>query len=184
MFRAKTAFALLGVVLCTVAAAADQTAPAAGTGTVLVVETVKGTFEIETLPGDAPKSVARIVELVKASFYRGQRIHSASTGVIEFGDPASRNMQKMGDWGFGGSGKKIGIKEVSKRSFVRGMVGYSYPKDGKMEDADSHLFILKVPSPSLNGKHAVIGRVSKGLDVVDKLGVSDVIRNITIKTAP
>jgi peptidyl-prolyl cis-trans isomerase B (cyclophilin B) len=181
MLRTKPLIALVGLVLLTTAAAADQTAPATAAGPVLVVDTVKGTFEIETLPGDAPKSVAKIVDLVKANFYRGLRVHSMSPGVIEFGDPSSRNMQKMADWGYGGSGKKIGVQEVSKRSFVRGIVGFSYPKDGKPEDADSHLFVLKVPSPSLNGKHAVIGRVTKGMEVVDKLNASDVIRNITIK---
>jgi hypothetical protein len=37
-------------------------------GPVIVVETVKGTFELETYPADAPKTVAHIVDLVKRGF--------------------------------------------------------------------------------------------------------------------
>lgn len=186
MSRAHFALVALGLaaVFHPALTAWQQRAASAPTpGTVLVAETVKGTFEIETFPADAPKSVGRIVELVRTNFYRGQRVHSASQGVIEFGDPGTRNMAKVGEWGFLGSGKKIGVKETSKRSFDRGVVGYAYPKDGRPEDADSHLFILKIGNTGLNGKYAPIGRVARGMDVVDKLAHSDVIRNITIKAA-
>jgi cyclophilin family peptidyl-prolyl cis-trans isomerase len=163
------------------ATAAQQPAPTPAT--VLVVETVKGSFEIETFPNDAPKSVARVVDLVRTNFYRGLRIHGVAPGIVELGDPGTRNMQKMAEWGFGGSGKRIGVAETSKRSFDRGIVGYAYAKDRKQEDADSQLFILKIGNPGLNGKYAPIGRVVRGMDVVDKLQRSDVIRNITIKAA-
>lgn len=185
MLRSRLTIAFLGFVTLVSANLVAQTpargaqAPAAG-ATVLVVETTKGSFDIETF-SDAPKSVARVIELVRANFYRGHRIHGVSAGIIEFGDPASRNMQKMPDWGLGGSGKRIGVKEVSKRAFDRGVVGYAYPKDGKPEDSDSQLFVLKIGNPALVGKYAAIGRVTRGMDVVDKLQRADVIRNITVK---
>jgi len=48
-------------------AAAGQPAPTSpGAGPVIVVETLKGIFEFETYPNEAPKTVARIVELVEA----------------------------------------------------------------------------------------------------------------------
>src|SRR5262245_1436501 len=46
-----------------------------GAGPVIVVETMKGTFEFETYPNEAPKTVEHILALVKESFYNGQRIH-------------------------------------------------------------------------------------------------------------
>lgn len=187
MSRASIAVLALGLAaLAHPALTAQQratTAAPAAAATILVADTAKGQFEIEVFSADAPKSAARIVELVRTNFYRGQRVHSVSQGVIEFGDPGTRNMSKVSDWGFTGSGKRIGVKETSKRSFDRGVVGYAYPKDGKPEDADSHLFILKIGNPALNGKYAAIGRVTKGMDVVDKLQHSDLIRNITIKAA-
>ncbi len=47
--------------------------------------------------------------------------------------------------------------------------------------ADSQLYVMKTASPSLDGKHAVIGQVTAGMAVVDKLQVTDVIKNVTIK---
>ncbi len=180
MRRVQLAIVLVSVsALAGVPLAGQQ--PAAGAATVIVIESAKGRVEIETFPSDAPKSVARILELVRANFYRGLRVHATSAGIVEFGDPASRNMQRIGDWGFGGSGKKIGVKEVSKRVFARGVVGYVIPKDGKPEDADSQLFILKIGNPALNGKYAAIGRVTAGMDVVDKWQRADVIKSVTIK---
>jgi cyclophilin family peptidyl-prolyl cis-trans isomerase len=186
MSRVKLTVAALAAaaVSYSVPHAQAPSATAKPTPTVLVVDTVKGAFEIETFPTDAPKSVARIVELVRANFYRGLRVHSASQGLIEFGDPTTRNMSKMGDWGLAGSGKRIGVREVSKRAFDRGIVGYAYPRDRQPEDADSHLFVLKMASPSSNGKFAPIGRVTRGMEIVDKLAAADVIRNVTIKAAP
>ena len=70
-------------------AAAQQPAqkPAAA-GPVLLVETAKGAFQIETYPADAPKTVEHIVALAKRNFYNGQRVHRVVGGfVVQFGDP-------------------------------------------------------------------------------------------------
>jgi peptidylprolyl isomerase len=180
MIRVAVTMVVLGVSLFTSVAVSAQRSAAAG-ATVIVIESAKGRVEIETFPSDAPKSLARVLELVRANFYRGLRVHAVSAGIVEFGDPASRNMQRIGDWGFGGSGKRIGVKEVSKRAFERGVVGYVIPKDRNPEDADSQLFILKIGNPGLNGKYAAIGRVTVGMDVVDKWQRADLIKTVTIK---
>ena len=79
--------------------------PTAGAGPVVVVETEKGTFEFETYPNEAPKTVARILELVRKRFYNGQRVHRVVKDfVIQMGDPASRDMTKKEAWGRSGSG--------------------------------------------------------------------------------
>src|SRR5687768_3432088 len=66
------------------AAAAAKTTP--GAGPVIVVETEKGTFEFETYPNEAPKTVAHIVDLVNKKFYNGQRVHRVVPGfVIQMG---------------------------------------------------------------------------------------------------
>src|SRR5438552_3211376 len=55
---------------------------------VIVVETTRGTFEFETYPEEAPKTVAHIVDLVKHGFYNGQRVHRALPGfLVQWGDP-------------------------------------------------------------------------------------------------
>src|SRR5438270_13055096 len=65
---------VVSIVLCNVAIA--QTVP------IIVVDTEKGTFEIETYPIDAPRTVAHIVDLVKRGFYDGQRVHRALPGFV------------------------------------------------------------------------------------------------------
>jgi cyclophilin family peptidyl-prolyl cis-trans isomerase len=176
---------VIGTVVLAGAVLAGQTAKPAP-APVLVVDTVKGIIEIEMHPADAPKSVARIVELATKGFYRGQRIHWVQTGVVQFGDPLSRDMTKESTWGLGGSGPRngirpIGVAEVSKRPFVRGMVGLAYRANQRAEDGDSQMFILTGPNPGLNGKYALIGHVTKGMAIADKLEKTDTIKNVTVK---
>ena len=96
----------LALVALMLAAPASAQAPAAKpAGPVVVVETSKGVFEFETYPADAPKTVARILELVKQRFYNGMRVHRVVNNfVIQFGDPQTRDMTKKDRSGTGGSG--------------------------------------------------------------------------------
>jgi peptidyl-prolyl cis-trans isomerase A (cyclophilin A) len=183
MSLSRCALALSVMVVCAGLAAPSAQTPAAkaAAGPVIVVDTAKGAIEIELAPSEAPKSVARILDLVKTNFYRGQRVHHVQPGIVQFGDPQTRNMQKAPDWGFGGSGRPIGVKETSKHTFDRGAVGYAYRTDQRPEDADSQIFILRIANPTLNGKYAYLGHVTKGMEIVDKLAVPDLIKNVTLK---
>jgi peptidyl-prolyl cis-trans isomerase B (cyclophilin B) len=153
-----------------------------GAGPVLVVETVKGTFEFETYPNEAPKTVEHVLALVKRNFYNGQRVHRVEPGfVVQFGDPQTRDMTKRDDWGTGGSGKAIGASEVSKkRTHVTGAVAMAHLA-GDPRGADSQMYIVLSPQPQLNADYTVFGQVISGLDVVQKLRVTDIIRRVTVK---
>jgi cyclophilin family peptidyl-prolyl cis-trans isomerase len=183
MVRSRILLVLAAVAGMTIMASAQKppAAAKAPAGPVILIDTVKGPIDVELYPSDAPQSVAKILDLVKTNFYRGQRIHHAQAGIVQFGDPLSRNMQKLSEWGFGGSGKRVGVKETSKRPFDRGAVGFAYQADRKPEDADSQMFIIRIANPGINGKYALLGHVTKGMDVVDKLGMGDVIKNVTLK---
>ena len=98
----------------------------------------------------------------------------------------SRDLTKRQEWGTGGSGprnanKPIGVAEPAKKKFERGSVGLAYRTGYKPETADSQFFILQGPNPALDGKYAMLGKVVKGMDVVDKLEMGDSIKNVTIK---
>src|SRR5260221_13999889 len=76
----------LTVAALTTAAGAQQKSP--GAGPIIVLETAKGTIELETYPEEAPKTVARIVELVKKNFYNCQQFHRAEPKfAVQIGDP-------------------------------------------------------------------------------------------------
>jgi cyclophilin family peptidyl-prolyl cis-trans isomerase len=151
-----------------------------GAGPVIVIETAKGTIQIETYPSDAPKTVEHIVGLIKRNFYSGQRVHRVEPGfVVQFGDPQSRDMTKRDRWGTGGSGRVIGVAET-KRLHKFGAVAMAHA--GDPAQADSQMYILlRQTAPPLDGKYAVFGQVIGGMDIVQKLAVGDVIRRITVK---
>jgi cyclophilin family peptidyl-prolyl cis-trans isomerase len=162
-----------------------QSTPAsssASAGPVIVFETVKGNFEIETYPAEAPKSVAHILELVKRNFYNGQRVHRIVPGqLVQFGDPLTRDMTKKEFWGTGGSNRAIGVGEMSsKHRHVLGAVSLAHPGDPKQ--ADSQMFIMFAAQPKYDGQFTVFGHVTTGMDVVRKLGMNDIIRRARVKS--
>ena len=165
---------VLGAVL-----SAQPAKPAPG-NPVVVFETVKGVIEIELFAKDAPKSVEQITRLVRENFYRGHRFTRAEPSLAQTGDPNSKTFSKENLWGTGGSGRPIGVAEISKsHKHVRGAVALAH--SGRPERADSQFYIMKRASPSLDGKHAVIGRVIAGMDVVDKLQRGDLITKVSVK---
>jgi cyclophilin family peptidyl-prolyl cis-trans isomerase len=168
------------------AKAAAKSAPAQpspGAGPIVIVDTVKGSFEFETYPEEAPKSVEHILALVKRNFYNGQRVHRVEPAfVVQWGDSRSRDMTKRDQWGrgSGGGSRPIGVAEFSKkRLHVKGAVGLAHAGDATQ--ADSQIYVLLGNRPALDGKYVVIGKVLSGMDVVEKLEVTDVVKKMTIK---
>ena len=160
--------------------AAQQKSP--GAGPIVVLETAKGAIEFETYPEEAPKTVARIVELVKKNFYNGLRFHRAEPNfLVQIGDPVSRDVSRQAWWGRQGSGKPIGIAEVTKkRRHVVGAVSMAYPGSDRML-ADSQFFITRRTAPELDGKYTVFGKVLKGQDVVAKIQRGDILKRAYLK---
>jgi cyclophilin family peptidyl-prolyl cis-trans isomerase len=153
-----------------------------GAGPVLVVETMKGTFELETYPNEAPKTVEHILALVKRNFYNGQRVHRVDPGfVVQFGDPQTRDMTKRDDWGTGGSGTAVGALEVSKkRTHVMGAVALAH-REGDPKGGDSQIYITLAPRHELDSDYTVFGQVISGMDVVQKLRIPDRIIRVTVR---
>lgn len=174
--------ALTMLLLAPLALGPPQTSP--GAGPVIVLETAKGTVELETYPEEAPKTVEQILSLVKRNFYNGQRFHRAEMGLVQIGDPTSRNMTMKEWWGRAGSGKPIGVSEITKkRRHVRGAAAMAYPGTDP-KGADSQFYIVTRPHPDFDGKYTVFGRVIKGMEVVDKIQVGDVLKKATVKEGP
>lgn len=173
------AFVLTAFVSAGVMVTAQQKSP--GAGPVVVLETAKGTIEFETYPEEAPKTVARIVELVKKNFYNGLRFHRAEPNfVVQIGDPVSRDVSRQAWWGRQGSGKPIGVGEITKkRRHLPGAVSLAYA--GTPADGDSQFFILRRAAPELDGKYAVFGKVLKGMDVVAKIQRGDVLKRAYLR---
>ena len=158
-----------------------QTSP--GAGPVIIIETEKGTFEFETYPNEAPKTVATIVGLVNKRFYNGLRFHRVIKGfVIQVGDPNTRDMTKRETWGVGSSNVPIGAAEISKtRTHVRGAVAMAH--GGDASKADSQFYVTLAPQPRLDSDYVVFGKVISGMDVVLKIEEADRIIRATVREA-
>lgn len=151
---------------------------------VIAVETTRGTFEFETYPEEAPKTVAQIVDLVKRGFYNGQRVHRALPGfLVQWGDPQSRDLAKDSGWGRGraaSSGKAIGVAEITKkRAHTKGAVAVAHP--GNPADADSQIYVTLADRPDLDGKYAVFGHITTGGDALERIQRGDVITRMYVK---
>lgn len=135
-----------------------------------------GTFVVTTDPKLSPKTVEHVLGLVRKGFYDEQRFHRVESWVTQWGAPASRykplDSDEVGD---GGSGKDIPAFEgAADVDFVRGIVGVA--STGFQVPGDSQLFILKQDTLRLYGSYAIVGMITKGMDVVGKISRGDRIR--------
>jgi cyclophilin family peptidyl-prolyl cis-trans isomerase len=158
------------------AAIAQAPAP----GPTVVIETSKGTITIETYPSEAPKTVENFLALVKSNFYNRQHFHRAESFVIQVGDPDSKDLAKKDHWGRRGNGKPLGVAEISKKlTQKKGAVGMAHA--GDPAKADSQFYIVRQAKKIPEGKYAIFGQVTSGLDVVDKIVVGDLIKRMYVK---
>ena len=142
-------------------------------------------FVIHTDGMAAPKTVARIVQLVKSKFYDGQRFHRVEDWVVQWGAPQSKKSVDDPAVGNGGTGKNMPF-EPGRISFTKGVCGVA--STGAGLGGDSQLFIVKRDSTFLNGKYSSWVKVTSGMDVVANIKRGDMIKSISIivpkKTAP
>ena len=133
------------------------------------IETRMGNIEIELNVVDSPLTAWTFVELARAGFFNGIRIHRIVPNfVVQAGDP-------RGD-GEGGPGYTI-RDELSPLPFLRGTVGMAL--DGR-DTGGSQFFITVSPQPHLDGRYTVFGRVVNGMDLLDRLSLWDVIERVRI----
>jgi cyclophilin family peptidyl-prolyl cis-trans isomerase len=182
---AKAAAKMTLSVLCVLCGfCLSSTVLAQSPGPVIVVETSKGTFEFETYPVEAPKTVAHVVDLVKRGFYDGQRVHRSLPGfLVQWGDPRSKDLSAEAEWGHGrdaSSGNPIGAAEIhSKRLHTRGAVAMAH--QGNPALGDSQLYVTLANRPDLNNRYTVFGHVIQGDDVPARLERGDLIVKMSVK---
>ena len=139
----------------------------------------KGSFTILLYTDKAPKTTAQIIRLAKSGFYDGQRFHIAIRSPrpyrIQVGDPASKNGDLSGT---GGSGSTVPYEETGLPN-IAGAVGLSHIPDDK-SSGDSQFYVLLGSARFLDGNYTVFGKVTEGMDVVDKIEKGDRIEKVTI----
>ncbi len=137
----------------------------------LIIETNLGTIEAELYNDIAPKTVDHMEKLVKAGFFDSLLFHRVVPGfVIQGGDPNSKD----GDpetWGRGKPGQETVDAEFSKEHHKRGILSMAR-KGNDINSGTSQFFICVADVLSLDNQYTVWGKVTKGMDVVDKIANS------------
>ena len=122
-------------------------------------------IKAELYPETAPNTVNNFISLVQKNFYDGLIFHRVIKGfMIQGGDPEGTG---MGDPGYGIKGEfaENGFENNLKHSAgVLSMARSMMP-----DSAGSQFFIMHKDAPHLNGAYAAFGKVTEGMEAVDKI---------------
>ena len=138
-----------------------------------VIETAEGEFVIRLLADIAPRHVQHFAKTARAGGFDGTTFHRIITrGIIQGGDPLSKDPAKKALYGTGGLG--LLKAEFSPRPMVRGSVAaVRRPRDP--DSGGNQFFVVLADQPSLTGKYTIFGEVTSGMDVVDRIGETPVV---------
>jgi peptidyl-prolyl cis-trans isomerase B (cyclophilin B) len=132
-----------------------------------VVNTAAGIFVIDLRPDLAPNHVAFFMQQARAGAYDGTTFHRVIRhGIIQGGDPLSKDPAKSKLYGTGGLGMLKA--EIGTEPQTRGAVS-AVLQPGKPDSGGAQFFVCVTDQPSLTGKYTIFGRVSEGMDVVQKI---------------
>ncbi len=125
------------------------------------LETNKGTFRVELFEDRAPRTASNFLELAEKGFYDGVVFHRVIEGfMIQGGDPEGT--------GRGGPGYTIPDEfHPELRHDDKGVLSMA---NAGPNTGGSQFFITLAPTPWLDNRHAVFGKVVEGFDVVEEIG--------------
>jgi peptidyl-prolyl cis-trans isomerase A (cyclophilin A) len=148
-------------------AAAPLAAPAAGKKPVVVLTTSMGNIEIELNPDKAPISTKNFLEYVKSGHYNGTIFHRVIPNFMIQGGGMRPDMSEKPT--------KAPIQNEAKNGLKNARGTIAMARTGEPHSATSQFFIsvknnTNLDYPSFDGwGYAVFGKVTKGMDVVDKI---------------
>jgi cyclophilin family peptidyl-prolyl cis-trans isomerase len=129
----------------------------------VVMNTNCGSFTILLDPKQSPNTVASFVSLVRKKFFDGTIFHRIVPGfVIQGGDPTQT--------GGGGPGYTTVDKPPANARYTHGVVAMAKTSVEAPGTAGSQFFVVTAKDAGLTPDYAIIGKVTKGLDVVDRIG--------------
>lgn len=129
-------------------------------------------IKIELYPKIAPESVENFIELANSGFYNGLTFHRTIPGFMAQGGDPLGNGTGGPDYSIYGEFSENGFENSLKH--VRGVL--SMARSSENNSAGSQFFIMVEDTPSLDGLYAAFGKVTEGMDVVDEIVNTEVIR--------
>ncbi|TNE50633.1 MAG: hypothetical protein EP344_17230 [Bacteroidetes bacterium] len=137
----------------------------------VVLQTARGNISLQLYPVWAPGSVANFIKLAQSGYYNGKLFHRVVPNfVVQGGCP-------RGD-GYGSLDytirTEIGLAWYQDEGYL-GMASSGPDTEGVQ------FFITHSPTPHLDGRYTLFGKVVQGMDVVQQLQVGDVIKKVEVK---
>jgi peptidyl-prolyl cis-trans isomerase B (cyclophilin B) len=134
-------------------------------------QTSKGTITIELFEDKVPKTVENFTKLANDGFYNGLKFHRVIADfMIQGGCPEGT--------GTGGPGYKF--EDEFHPDLRHDSAGILSMANSGPNTNGSQFFITHGPTPHLDNKHSVFGKVTEGQDVVDAIAQGDVMETVTI----
>ncbi len=139
-----------------------MTQPAATKTPTATIETTLGTMTVEFWPDVAPNHVKNFIALSKEGFYNGLIFHRVIPGfMIQGGCPTGTGT------GNAGSTLKAEFNKRPDRKHARGVL--SMARSNNPDSASCQFFVMHQDSPHLDGQYSAFGKVTEGIETVDKI---------------
>jgi len=136
----------------------------------VTLQTSKGNIVLELTEDETPNTVANFISLAEKGFYDGVAFHRVIPDfMVQGGCPLGT--------GTGGPGYVIADEFSPRLRHTRGVISMA---NAGPNTGGSQFFITHVPCPHLDGKHAVFGKVTSGMEVVDKIQKGDKIIKVAV----
>ncbi|HXQ88492.1 MAG TPA: peptidylprolyl isomerase [Solirubrobacterales bacterium] len=133
-----------------------------GEAATAVVKTSCGTFEIALDTERAPKTANSFAFLAEEGFYDDLTFHRVAPGfVIQGGDPEGT--------GLGGPGYNVDEEPPPNLSYTKGVVAMAKSSADPPGRSGSQFYVVTAPDAGLPPEYALVGKVSEGYDVVEKI---------------
>ncbi len=130
----------------------------------VTIATNCGTFTIQLDGAESPNAVASFVELALRGFFDRTIFHRVVPGlVIQGGDPTGT--------GTGGPGYQTADTPPADATYTRGVVAMAKASDEAPGTAGSQFFVVTARNAGLTPDYAIIGKVTTGLNVVNRIGL-------------
>lgn len=130
------------------------------------IHTTAGEIDVRFYPDVAPNHVKNFIDLAQRGFYNGTKFHRVIPGfMIQGGDPNTISGDPS-SWGTGGSAQNVKA-EFSSVPHTRGIL--SMARSNHPDSASSQFFICVADVRQLDNNYTVFGKVTKGMDVADKI---------------
>lgn len=156
-----------------------------------IIKTNKGDIKLALYHDKVPITVENFVKLSQSGFYDDVKFHRVIDNfMIQTGDPQTRGKEGK-DFVYTPDGSGLPIAGTGGPGYTfqdefhpnlkHNLAGILSMANSGPNTNGSQFFITHLPTPWLDGKHTVFGRVLEGQDIVDSIVQGDYIKKIVIK---